>query len=315
LGLTIISLFTCVVLHEYGHALTARRYGIQTKDILLTPIGGIARLNGLPKKPIQEFIIAIAGPLVNVAIMLLAMVYLFFAIDSTSTELLEDLIVIDSFSELVLYLFFLNFILFAFNLIPAFPMDGGRILRSLLSLKMEKLKATRIASFTGQALAVVFVIVAFVYQQFSLGFIGVFVFIMARKEYKMAAMEARIQKASVGEIMRSGYTFFYDFDPISKALLTYNTGDEKSFIVFNQLNQVVGVIHELFLTNLDSRFAESDSIRNILSSKFEFISPEMPVIRLFHLMQESGYSILPVLANGLIVGVVDRKDVMNFIRK
>ena len=315
LFITVASLFTCVVLHEYGHALTARRYGIRTMDILLTPIGGIARLDGMPKKPIQEFFIAIAGPLVNVAIMIIALVYLFFAIDESTPELLQDLVVIDSFSELVLYLFFLNFILFSFNLIPAFPMDGGRILRSLLSLRMSKIRATRIASVTGQGLAVVFVVIALIYGQFSLGFIGAFVFIMARREYRMAVMESRIQSATAADVMRSGFTRFFDDEPIQKVMDTYRTTEEKSFLVFNRLDQLMGVIHELFLKEAPDRFQPGDPVSKLLSTRFEYIDPKATLQHIFQLMQQKGYSILPVWNEGQIIGVIDRRDVMRFIKK
>jgi Zn-dependent protease len=314
LAMTVISLFTCVVLHEYGHALTARKYGIKTTDILLTPIGGIARLRGMPQKPIQEFLIAIAGPLVNVALMLISGLYLYFAIDQTSSELLEDLIIIDSFSELVVYLFFLNFMLFAFNLVPAFPMDGGRILRSLLSLKMERIKATRIASITGRVIAVVFVIIAIVYRQFSLGFIGVFVFIMAQREFKMVEIEDRIKKAKVGQIMRTDYSLFYGIQSIQDVMDKYKEGKEGSFIVFNHMNQVEGVIHEYFLKNLPDDFHGSDSIRKILSVRFEFVTPDLSLDSLFKIMQEKGYSIVPVIFNDKIIGVVDRQDVMSYVK-
>lgn len=314
LGVTVVSLFTCVVLHEYGHALTARRFGIRTADILLTPIGGIARLKGMPKKPMQEFLIAIAGPLVNIFLMIVAGVYLFFTIDVNSGELLENLIIIDSFPELVLYLFFLNFVLFAFNLIPAFPMDGGRILRSLLSLKMDRKKATMIASVTGRILAVIFIILAVIYNQFSLGFIGVFVFIMAQKEYKVVKMEDAIEKATARSILRVNYNYFLSTDPISKALELFKAGNEKSFLVLNPFHQVEGVLHELFLSNIPSNIDTADPIRQITSPRFELIHPGLSLKQLFDLMQNKGYSILPVVENGSIIGVVDRKDVMNFIK-
>lgn len=314
LFITVASLFTCVVLHEYGHALTARRYGIKTMDILLTPIGGIARLSGMPKKPMQEFLIAIAGPLVNVVIVAITMVYLYFAIDSNAEELMEDLVIIDSFPELMLYLFFLNVVLFAFNLIPAFPMDGGRILRSLLSLRMNRLKATRIASVTGRILAGIFVIVAIYFEQITLGFIGVFVFIMAQREYSMARTESRVMKANVSDVYRSQFSLIYEYDPIQKPMTIFRQGNEKSFLVFNQLNQVIGVIHELFLENLPEHLTESNAVRSLISNRFEYIDKKMSLKDLFKIMQEKGYSIVPVWEDGKVIGVVDRRDVMRFIK-
>ena len=315
LGLTVISLFTCVVLHEYGHALAARRYGVRTRDILLTPIGGIARLKGMPKKPMHEFVIAIAGPLVNVAIMILAFFYLLFTINPESGEILEDLVIIDNFQELVLYLFFLNMILFLFNLIPAFPMDGGRILRSLLSIKLKKTQATLIASVIGQTIAGLFVAGALYFGQFTLGFIGVFVFIMARREYKMVVVEDMMEKALVSDVLRSNFSILYSWEPIQKALDIYKGSEERSFLVFNQFNQIEGVIHELFLNSAEKHFQSQDQIRTIQSSRFEFVTHDLPLKDLFKLMQEKGYSIVPVFNENGLIGVVDRNDLMKFVKK
>lgn len=314
LGITVFSLFTCVVLHEYGHALAARRFGVRTKDILLTPIGGIARLNGMPKKPIQEFLIAIAGPAVNVALMILAAIYLYFAISDSDSSLLEDLIIVDNFSELVVYLFFLNFVLFAFNLVPAFPMDGGRILRSLLSMKMSRLKATQIASVVGRIFAVIFVVIAIYFKQFSLGFIGVFVFIMAGREFRMIKVEEKIRNAKVKDVLRKDYTVIYNYDPIQKLLEVFNNQKEKSFLVFNQFHQVEGVIHEYFLKNYHKQELNREFVYEVMTRKFEYVDNEYPLESLFHLMQNNGYSILPVHQNGVVIGVVDRRDLMAFIK-
>jgi len=242
-------------------------------------------------------------------------VYLYFVIDESSTELLEDLVVIDSFSELVLYLFFINVMLFVFNLIPAFPMDGGRILRSLLSLRMKKIKATRIASVTGQVIAILFSGIGIANGQFSLAFIGVFVFIMARREYRMAKVESRVETAITADVMRAEFTFFYESEPIQKALDAFRQGSEKSFLIFSPMNQVSGVVHEVFLEQGLDRFMPGDPLINLMSSRFEFIRPDLPLPSLFRLMQQNGYSILPVVNEGILVGVVDRRDVMRFINK
>src|SRR5690242_18024827 len=151
-GLTlIVALFAIVILHEMGHALTARRFGIRTRDITLLPIGGVARLERMPDDPRQELWVAVAGPAVNVVI---AAVLIFVSsaigiafdwrgFDWIGSNLLTDLIDV-------------NIWLVLFNLIPAFPMDGGRVLRALLAMRMEYTRATEIAARTGQGLAFVF---------------------------------------------------------------------------------------------------------------------------------------------------------------
>ena len=153
----IILLFTCVVLHEFGHAFAARRFGIKTPEITVLPIGGVARLERMPEKPMQEIIVALAGPAVNVVIALVLILFLGARFDFSQVTQLEAMS-----SSLIGKLAVVNVVLVLFNLIPAFPMDGGRVLRALLALKFGYVRATQIAAAAGQALAVGF------------GFIGLF---------------------------------------------------------------------------------------------------------------------------------------------
>jgi len=178
--LFILLLFACVLLHELGHALTANAFGIHTTDITLLPIGGIARLERIPRDPKQEFLIAIAGPLVNVVIAALLILYLgqravvsdFDDINTPRVAMLSKLASV-------------NIGLVLFNLIPAFPMDGGRILRSLLAMRMNYLRATQIAASIGQGLAILFGVIGLFTNTFLL-FIAFFVFMGAQQEAAMA---------------------------------------------------------------------------------------------------------------------------------
>jgi Zn-dependent protease len=179
----LISLFVCVLLHEYGHALAARRYGILTSDITLLPIGGIARLARLPDDPKQELVIAMAGPLVNVAIA----GALAAGLALSGNELLpgESRGVIDFAQRLLV----VNLSLLVFNLLPAFPMDGGRVLRALLALVLGPVTATRIAAGVGKVMAAGFAAVALYFQQYLLLLIALFVWMGAGGEAR--AMVAR----------------------------------------------------------------------------------------------------------------------------
>jgi Zn-dependent protease len=160
----IVALFAIVVLHELGHALTARRYGIRTRDIILLPIGGVARLERMPRDPRQELLVALAGPAVNVAIAIV----LYALLRLTGAPPAADLYTVDLVSStraFVYQLVVVNIMLAVFNLIPAFPMDGGRVLRALLAMRMSSyVRATAIAARVGRVLAVV------------LGFVGVYKF-------------------------------------------------------------------------------------------------------------------------------------------
>ncbi|HNN00722.1 MAG TPA: site-2 protease family protein, partial [Turneriella sp.] len=171
----IITLFGCVVLHEFGHALTARRFGIVTRDITLFPIGGMARMEKMPEKPMQELLVAIAGPMVNVVIAAGLFAYMHFSPTVYLIEFPKGPMTPDLFLPT---LFLVNVLMAVFNLIPAFPMDGGRILRALLALKFERTRATQIAANLGQVIAIGFVFVGLFYNIW-LVFIGIFIYLGA----------------------------------------------------------------------------------------------------------------------------------------
>ena len=178
--LFILALFACVLLHEFGHAFAARGFGIETPDITLLPIGGVARLNRIPDKPWQELVVAIAGPLVNVVIAAALISVIHGSAALEQLEYLESPRI-----ELLAKLASVNVMLVLFNLIPAFPMDGGRVLRALLAMAMPYVQATQIAAWIGQGLAVVFGIFG-LFGNPLLIFIAFFIFVGAQQEAAMA---------------------------------------------------------------------------------------------------------------------------------
>lgn len=179
----LLNLSFCVLLHELGHVLMARRYGVTTKDIIITPIGGLARLTWMPKKPNQEFLISFAGPLVN----LLIGAFLGVVVFLSGGSLLPSLS-FDGLGQLPVIMLWVNLVLFLFNLIPAFPMDGGRMLRSVLARRMSYYRATVIAGRSGQLSAFLFSIYVLWEKHYLLVLIGLFVFISARFEMKQARL-------------------------------------------------------------------------------------------------------------------------------
>jgi len=198
----VLSVFFCVILHEFGHALMARKFGVRTHDITMTPIGGIARLERMPEGKGQEFWVAIAGPMVNFVIVAVIWVGLviFKGIElplfSSSLWSFEN-----QPPSYFIILLLANGYLGVFNLLPAFPMDGGRMLRSLLSLKMSRERATQIASITGQVLASGLFIVGLMRAQPTLALIGLFIFFAARQENAMLQRQSKLEHSLAADFM------------------------------------------------------------------------------------------------------------------
>lgn len=308
-----IALFVCVVLHEFGHALTARRFGVKTQDIILSPIGGVARLERLPERPIEEFYVAAAGPLVNVAIVLLLLPYFFFFSWSEFLDHLDPY-QIDGPIHLVAAMLIGNIVLAGFNLLPAFPMDGGRILRSLLSIRWGRLRATQIASYLGNFFGILMVVYGAYTWSITTIFIGVFVFLMAYQEYKMVKLDELLGQTLVSEILRKQFTPILPDQTMEQAINTMKTGLEKNFLVMNEEQQLLGVMHEAFLIEAAKKKDLDAPAMEYTSQNYELIGSDLSLRTIFQKMQQKGYSILPVLEEGVLVGVIDVSMVNHFLR-
>ncbi|MYZ48003.1 site-2 protease family protein [Propylenella binzhouense] len=194
--LFILALFACVVAHEFGHVLTARRYGIMTPDITLLPIGGVARLQRMPERPGQEILVALAGPAVNLVIAMVLILILGARVDMTAMEQIDSPAI-----GFAVRLASVNIFLALFNLIPAFPMDGGRVLRALLALRYPRTQATEIAARIGQALAFVFGFLGLVGGNPLLIFVAIFVYLAATAEAQSTSLVDVSRSLGVADAM------------------------------------------------------------------------------------------------------------------
>jgi Zn-dependent protease len=203
------ALFLCVIIHELGHALMARNFGVPTIDIILSPIGGVARLDKLPEKPIQELMIALAGPLANVLISILLLPFYFLIEPSIRVNIWgwfsgdpNTFFLGNHYGQIFIAgLLMLNVVLAIFNLIPAFPMDGGRMLRAILTWPLGRLKATVWASIGAQSIAVFLLVYGIVASNTMLSLIGVFVFLTAYRERRLVRLEQKLKMVPVREII------------------------------------------------------------------------------------------------------------------
>jgi Zn-dependent protease len=221
----IIALFGCVLLHEFGHALTAKYYGIRTRDITLLPIGGIARLERLPENPRHELWVTLAGPAVNLVIagVLFAVVYFVYeANEFSQARLLEG--------NFLLRLMWVNVFLGAFNLLPAFPMDGGRVLRALLCMRLGRARATRLAAGIGQGMAILFGIAGF-FGNPMLIFIAIFVYLGAEAEARAVETTSFIGGLQVKDAMMTRFRTLAAEDSLETGIHELLAGSQQDFPV------------------------------------------------------------------------------------
>jgi len=307
----ILILFFCVVLHEYGHALAARKFGIRTKDIIISPIGGLARLERLPEKPIQEFYIALAGPMVNIIIGSFLAVFLLLFTGYVRPEV--DAFNFDDPVEFIRYIAWINFALFFFNLVPAFPMDGGRVLRSLLAVKIGKLKATHIATTIGRILAVGFVIFGILNQHLILSIIGIFIFMMAGMEFKQVRLMTILKKTKASDLIRTDFTVIHPEDGFHKVIENY-TAKQRNFLVFNSGGQIIGALPELFVRDVIKSKKEETKVGSHMTTATSTVPEDISLDELITIMKEKGIAIVSVSdQNNHLKGVIDRNRIEDFI--
>ena len=233
-----MTLFACVVLHEFGHAFMARRFGVRTRDIVLFPFGGVGRLERIPEVPSQEFLIALAGPAVSVGIA--AALFAVLQLQGSAPQLEEFAGGEVSFAE---RLMFINAGLAAFNLLPAFPMDGGRVLRALLAMRLDYLRATELAARIGQALAVLFGLVGALMPNPMLVIIALFVWMGAAGEVGLAQLKRALRGVTVDTAMRTEFGTLAPGDALRRAAEMAIRSAQSDFPVL-QDGQVVGLLTE-----------------------------------------------------------------------
>jgi Zn-dependent protease len=324
----ILMLFVCVLMHEFGHALMARRFGVSTQDIILSPIGGIARLSKLPEKPIQEFLVAIAGPAVNFAIAIaLAPIYywtlsavdrsnLIYSVFNASGNYFAPDLSMGGF--LIVGLFWLNIVLALFNLLPAFPMDGGRVLRALLSLKLSRVRATRYAAFIGKAFAIVFVGIGFFSQPMNLlyVFIGVFIFMTAASEYRMVRIEKLMNAFTGAALFSTPTVFLFGGDSVDKAAELIESTDVKSILILDQWQNPQGILTAKVILDALKQGQAEQAIRTLALEPIQMVTEQWSLGQIYQYMNDQKYDALVACDRlGNIKGVIDPYMLNTFIKK
>ncbi len=302
-----VALFLCVLLHEFGHALTARRFGIQTRDITLLPIGGVARLERMPDRPSQELWVALAGPAVNVVLAGLLLAWLLFT--EAVAPLGELGIVRGQFAQRLLAA---NIILVLFNMLPAFPMDGGRVLRALLATRLDYARATRIAAGIGQFMALLFVLWGFVSGQLMLLFIAFFVWIGASQEAGMAQMKSAVGGLPVHRAMLTEFRTLAPQDSLAKAVELILAGSQHDFPVMDA-DRLVGVLtRERLMVALAER-GRAASVADVMDREFDTVEANEMLETALVRTQSGRAATLPVVHQGRLIGLLTAENVGEFV--
>jgi Zn-dependent protease len=300
-------LFLCVLLHEFGHALAARQFGIKTRDITLLPIGGIARLERMPDKPSQELWVALAGPLVNVVIAGGLLVGLLLnggglvwdGWGAGSVTLVERVLAANVFLVL-------------FNLLPAFPMDGGRVLRALLAMWMPATRATRIASRTGQGMAVLFGF-AGLFINPMLILIALFVWIGAAQEASVAEVKSSFAGVPVRDAMLTEFQSVAPDETLGDLARRILAGTQQDFPVLDGNGRLVGLVtREGFFAALRAR-GEGEPVAHVMSAEFLAADPGEMLEGVFVRLQPSSVGTVPVLSGGRLVGLLTAENIGEFV--
>jgi Zn-dependent protease/predicted transcriptional regulator len=307
--LVVVCLFACVVLHELGHGLVAQRFGVAVREIVLLPIGGVARLLSEPKKPLHELLIAIAGPLVNVILAC----GLFVAL-GPATVLAPDFIDVagrsfetPSLRSLLTSLFVGNITLAVFNMVPALPMDGGRVLRALLSFFVGPVKATNIASIVAQVLAIALGIYGLQHNP-VLVFIALLVFMGAGQERATTRTTALLADLRAGEVCDPQAVTFAPGDSVGSAVDQTLRSPQAHFLVTHG-NAPLGTLSRDDLVSLAGRVGLHAPLSGITRRTAVSVPPEMTLSEVRRLLQENGGAPVIVRTEDAALGVLGLEDI------
>jgi Zn-dependent protease/CBS domain-containing protein len=302
--LFIVLLFLCVLLHEFGHIFTARAFGVKTPYVTLLPIGGVSQLEHIPEQPWEEFLIAIAGPMVNIVITLV-LVYIggahlapsaAMAVDNTHIAMIDRLAVVNLFLAL-------------FNLIPAFPMDGGRVLRAALASKFGYVHATELAASIGQFVAFALGFLGLMYNPLLI-FIAIFVYLAAASEAHMVALRAVSHGVPVSHAMMTQFVTLTPQAHLDEAVQNLLQTGQGEFPVVDSEGKPAGLLDRAGLVRALKTLGPDARVAEAMSTEFPTIHQRATLEQAFKLLQEKGLPAVGVIDGaGRLVGVVNSETI------
>jgi len=308
----IVLLFACVVAHEFGHIFTARAFGVRTPDVTLLPIGGVARLERIPEKPSEEFLVAIAGPLVNVAIALLLIAVTPTHLSTAHFAAMESpkVSMIDRLAEI-------NLFLAVFNMIPAFPMDGGRVLRALLAIRLGHVRATEVAATIGQWTAFGLGFLGLFYNPMLI-FIAIFVYLAAASEAQMVSLRAMSRDVPVTAAMVSQFATLTGDEHIDAAVETLLQTSQTEFPVIDANRHLIGIVGRAEIIRALRELGPTAPVSDVMVKDIPTIERSHRLEEAFRLLQEKSVPAVGVVDfAGRLIGLVTTETVgeMLMVRK
>ena len=306
--LLLFALFACVVFHEFGHILMAGRFGVRTPDVILLPIGGVARLERIPDEPKQELLIALAGPAVTLAIVVV--LYLVLALSGRA----PDLWGLDPDGPFLLTLMRVNLYLLLFNLFPAFPMDGGRVLRAVLSSRLGLVAGTRIAARLGQASAVLAGFYGLTAGAPILLLVALFVFLGAGAE--AAAVETRAAGAGLdaAHMMVTHFRTVPVHATLADAIELLLSGEQREFPVVDNLGRVEGILTRDHIIKGLSQRGPGSTVGEAMAAQVPSVAPTLGFQEALERLRASGLPALPVVdASGQLVGLLTMDNITDLL--
>lgn len=313
--LFVLAVFFLVTLHELAHSLVAKSFGINVREITLLPIGGVAGLTRMPDKPYQEFLISIAGPLTNIAILVLfyypvkAFVgdeIFFQAMRSFFTAEIDVI----TKKRILAEIYWINLVLAGFNLIPAFPMDGGRILRSILAQWMGLEKATKIAVIFGHAFSIIFGYIGLVQGRFILVIIAVFIYMSASSEEFQVGIRTVLSKFKVKDVVKREFLTLQSDAVLSNVLeLIYNSAQEDFPVMDGKNELMIGFVTRSDIINGVHQYGASEKVSTIMRRDVPKVDENASLDTAQSLMQANDLKALPVIKKDKVIGIVSIEDI------
>jgi Zn-dependent protease len=325
LGYTLffVAFFLCIVLHEFGHITMARRFGVRTPDVILLPIGGVARLERIPEAPRQELLVALAGPAVTVAI-IVVLLAIALATGESAAGILETaqgwVQALAGRSEgpadvtFLVQLLILNAAVLAFNLIPAFPLDGGRVLRALLAGRLGLARGTRIAGAIGQMFALALGVAGFILPQPIWLLVAFFIFLGAGSEASAVATRLAGRGLTVSQMMVTDFRTIPVYASLQQAVDLLLAGEQREFPVVDNLGRTEGILTRDNLIRGLTRLGPGGTVGEAMTGAVPAVPPTLGFQEALDRLRASGLPALPVVdASGALVGLLTRDNITDLL--